>query len=156
MSTAPHPLSFLLPPTYKSQITAWLDEDCPSFDYGGYVVGERDGEARLLGKSRGIVAGVPFFDEVFAQLGCRCVSLLLCFLFLFLFESLKIWAARNFMGEEEEGTEGGKGESWRGESIGEEEEEILLTFARVGESSGMWLKARCSNPSSMWLLLGAR
>ncbi len=69
-----HSLSHLLPPTYKAQITSWLEEDCPSFDYGGYVVGEREGEARLLGKSPGIVAGVPFFEEVFRQLGCRYVS----------------------------------------------------------------------------------
>ncbi|KAL5361851.1 Quinolinate phosphoribosyl transferase [Aspergillus floccosus] len=60
----------LLPTNYKRLIAAWLEEDCPSFDYGGFVVGESEGEARLLGKSNGIVAGVPFFDEVFAQLGC--------------------------------------------------------------------------------------
>lgn len=63
-------LHHLLPGNYKRLITSWLEEDCPSFDYGGFVVGESDGEARLLGKSKGIVAGVPFFDEVFAQLGC--------------------------------------------------------------------------------------
>ncbi|KAF9887145.1 hypothetical protein FE257_010520 [Aspergillus nanangensis] len=60
----------LLPGNYKRLITDWLEEDCPSFDYGGFVVGESEGEARLLGKSPGLVAGVPFFDEVFAQLGC--------------------------------------------------------------------------------------
>ncbi|KAF4223918.1 hypothetical protein CNMCM6457_010097 [Aspergillus fumigatiaffinis] len=63
-------LRHLLPNNYKRLITAWLEEDCPSFDYGGFVVGESEGEARLLGKSKGIVAGVPFFDEVFSQLGC--------------------------------------------------------------------------------------
>lgn len=41
----------LLPPSWKSQITAWLAEDTPSFDYGGYVVGEEPEEALLLGKS---------------------------------------------------------------------------------------------------------
>jgi len=61
----------LLPPTYKSTIASWLAEDTPSFDYGGFVVGEDPCEARLLGKSAGILAGVPFFDEVFAQLGCE-------------------------------------------------------------------------------------
>ncbi|KAL8849803.1 MAG: hypothetical protein Q9221_005219 [Calogaya cf. arnoldii] len=60
----------LLPPTYKRMISAWLEEDCPSFDYGGFVVGEEVKEARLLGKSAGMVAGVPFFDEVFRQLDC--------------------------------------------------------------------------------------
>jgi nicotinate-nucleotide pyrophosphorylase (carboxylating) len=63
-------LRHLLPSSYKRHITAWLEEDCPSFDYGGFVVGESEGEARLLGKSKGMVAGVPFFDEVFSQLGC--------------------------------------------------------------------------------------
>ncbi|CAL5866597.1 uncharacterized protein PFLUO_LOCUS806 [Penicillium psychrofluorescens] len=60
----------LLPTNYKRLISAWLEEDCPSLDYGGFVVGESEGEARLLGKSKGIVAGVPFFEEVFFQLGC--------------------------------------------------------------------------------------
>ncbi|KAL8674751.1 MAG: hypothetical protein Q9168_000835 [Polycauliona sp. 1 TL-2023] len=60
----------LLPPTYKRMISAWLEEDCPSFDYGGFVVGEEVKEAKLLGKSPGMVAGVPFFDEVFRQLDC--------------------------------------------------------------------------------------
>ncbi|OAX77404.1 nicotinate-nucleotide diphosphorylase (carboxylating) [Emergomyces africanus] len=63
-------LGHLLPLSYKQMITAWLEEDCPSFDYGGFVVGEGQGEARLLGKSPGMVAGVPFVNEVFAQLDC--------------------------------------------------------------------------------------
>ncbi|KAE8144368.1 Quinolinate phosphoribosyl transferase [Aspergillus avenaceus] len=63
-------LRHLLPGNYKRLITAWLEEDCPNFDYGGFVVGESDGEARLLGKAKGVVAGVPFVDEVFSQLGC--------------------------------------------------------------------------------------
>ncbi|GAB1196076.1 hypothetical protein APSETT444_005342 [Aspergillus pseudonomiae] len=42
----------LLPSSYKRLITSWLEEDCPSFDYGGFVVGESDGEARLLGKAK--------------------------------------------------------------------------------------------------------
>ncbi|KAI4122759.1 MAG: hypothetical protein LQ338_005633 [Usnochroma carphineum] len=63
-------LSHLLPPNYKRMITDWLEEDCPSFDYGGFVVGEEVKEARLLGKSPGMLAGVPFFDEVFRQLDC--------------------------------------------------------------------------------------
>ena len=63
-------VAHLLPPTYKKSVSAWLEEDCPSFDYGGFVVGEATTEARLLGKSPGVVAGVPFFDEVFRQLDC--------------------------------------------------------------------------------------
>lgn len=64
-------LAHLLPPSYKQDITRWLDEDCPSFDYGGFVVGESVREARLLCKSPGILAGVPFFNEVFRQLDCQ-------------------------------------------------------------------------------------
>lgn len=45
-------LRHLLPVNYKRQITDWLEEDCPSLDYGGFVVGESEGEARLLGKSQ--------------------------------------------------------------------------------------------------------
>jgi hypothetical protein len=41
----------LLPITYKRMISEWLEEDTPSFDYGGFVVGDEMAEARLLGKS---------------------------------------------------------------------------------------------------------
>ena len=41
----------LLPQSYKRMVSEWLEEDCPSFDYGGFVVGEEVAEARLLGKS---------------------------------------------------------------------------------------------------------
>ena len=37
----------LLPPSWKTQVTAWLQEDTPSFDYGGFVVGEAPREAFL-------------------------------------------------------------------------------------------------------------
>lgn len=60
----------LLPPSWKTQVTAWLAEDTPSFDYGGYVVGEGERTATLWGKSDGIIAGRPFIDEVFTQCGC--------------------------------------------------------------------------------------
>jgi nicotinate-nucleotide pyrophosphorylase (carboxylating) len=65
----------LLPPSWKPQVTAWLAEDTPSFDYGGYVVGEVQRTAHLLGKgnSEAVLAGVPFFTEVFNQLGCEYV-----------------------------------------------------------------------------------
>jgi hypothetical protein len=45
-------LEHLLPPGFKRQIAAWLEEDAPSFDYGGFVVGNDVAEARLLGKSK--------------------------------------------------------------------------------------------------------
>ncbi|KAG1892265.1 Quinolinate phosphoribosyl transferase [Suillus subluteus] len=63
----------LLPPSWKAQVTAWFAEDTPSFDYGGYVVGEVHREAFLFGKGKqaAVLAGRPFFTEVFAQLGCE-------------------------------------------------------------------------------------
>ena len=63
----------LLPPSWKTQVTAWLQEDTPSFDYGGFVVGEVPREAFLLGKGKtaAVLAGVPFFTEVFTQVGCE-------------------------------------------------------------------------------------
>ncbi|KAF7967939.1 hypothetical protein HWV62_7910 [Athelia sp. TMB] len=63
----------LLPPSWKPQVTTWLAEDTPSFDYGGYVVGEVEREAFLFGKGKeiAVLAGSPFFTEVFAQLGCE-------------------------------------------------------------------------------------
>lgn len=66
----------LLPPSWKTQVVAWLAEDTPSFDYGGYVVGEIEREAYLFGKGSdpAVLAGSPFFTEVFAELGCKCVD----------------------------------------------------------------------------------
>lgn len=64
-------LAHLLPPSWKAQITTWLAEDTPSFDYAGFVVGEHPRTATLWGKSVGVLAGVPFFNEVFAQCGCQ-------------------------------------------------------------------------------------
>jgi len=64
---------YLLPASWKTQVTAWLQEDTPSFDYGGFVVGEAQREAFLLGKGHqtAVLAGKPFFTEVFEQLGCE-------------------------------------------------------------------------------------
>lgn len=42
----------LLPPYWDKQISTWLQEDIPSFDYGGFVVGEKEEVAFLLGKSK--------------------------------------------------------------------------------------------------------
>ncbi|KIX09146.1 nicotinate-nucleotide diphosphorylase (carboxylating) [Rhinocladiella mackenziei CBS 650.93] len=63
-------LADLLPSHFTTDITAWLAEDTPSFDYGGFVVGSSPRIARLLCKSTGVLAGVPFFNEVFRQLEC--------------------------------------------------------------------------------------
>jgi len=63
----------LLPPSWKTLIQRYLEEDVPSFDVGGFVVGDEEMEALLYCKEKSksiVLAGVPFFDEVFAELGC--------------------------------------------------------------------------------------
>lgn len=67
----PGNLADLLPSHFTTDITNWLAEDTPSFDYGGFVVGSAPRTAQLLCKSPGVLAGVPFFDEVFRQLDCK-------------------------------------------------------------------------------------
>ncbi|EQC37067.1 nicotinate-nucleotide diphosphorylase (carboxylating) [Saprolegnia diclina VS20] len=61
----------LLPPTWKKHVALWLEDDIPSYDVGGFVVGEAEHVAFLLGKSDGIVAGVPFFTAVFEAVDCK-------------------------------------------------------------------------------------
>ena len=60
----------LLPPHWREEVHGWVRDDVPSIDIGGFVVGEKDEEAYLYGKSDGVLAGVPFFDAVFDHLGC--------------------------------------------------------------------------------------
>ncbi|KAG7398924.1 hypothetical protein PHYBOEH_010142 [Phytophthora boehmeriae] len=68
--------SALLPPSWTKHVQLWLEEDIPSFDVGGFVVGDSPETALLLGKSAGILAGVPFFSQVFESLGCKVEWLL--------------------------------------------------------------------------------
>ncbi|GFZ45104.1 Nicotinate-nucleotide pyrophosphorylase [carboxylating], partial [Saitozyma sp. JCM 24511] len=63
-------LAHLLPPSWRAEVQRWFAEDTPSFDWAGFVVGEEEQEAVLWGKSVGVLAGVPFFDEVFTYAGC--------------------------------------------------------------------------------------
>ena len=49
----------------------WLNEDAPSFDVGGAVVGSKPEVAQLLAKAPGVLAGTPFVNAVFHYLGCR-------------------------------------------------------------------------------------
>lgn len=51
MASAHGQVAHLLNPNFKADVARWLAEDCPSFDYGGFVVGDAPGEAKLLGKS---------------------------------------------------------------------------------------------------------
>lgn len=63
----------LLPPSWKQHVVGWLAEDAPSFDYGGYIVGDVSHEAFLFGKGSqpAVLAGSPFVDEIFTQLDCK-------------------------------------------------------------------------------------
>ena len=60
----------LHPVTIRHLAREWLKEDTPNFDYGGFVVGEREETAVLLMKSPGVLAGRPFFDAIFKELEC--------------------------------------------------------------------------------------
>ena len=60
----------LLPTNWKKIVSTWLDEDTPSFDYGGFVVGDQHQTANLFVKAKGVLAGCPFFDQVFREVGC--------------------------------------------------------------------------------------
>lgn len=61
----------LLPPSWQHSVMDWFHEDVPVFDYGGFVVGETPQVGILYGKGKGVLAGVPFFEEVFRQCNCR-------------------------------------------------------------------------------------
>ena len=67
-----HPFDFrhVLSPNCKQLVLTWLQEDIPSFDYAGVVVGDKMEEAVLLCKSPGVLCGVPFVDMIFSELGC--------------------------------------------------------------------------------------
>ena len=42
----------LLPPSWQTKVTEWIHEDIPSFDYGGFVVGNQPEKAILWGKTK--------------------------------------------------------------------------------------------------------
>jgi nicotinate-nucleotide pyrophosphorylase (carboxylating) len=60
----------MLPPSLKSIVQQWLQEDIPSFDIGGFVVGEKPEKAEIFFKMNGVVAGIPFAQAVFDELNC--------------------------------------------------------------------------------------
>ena len=80
----------LLPQTVlQRKVEEWLTEDIPSFDggkqtpfdmfaclilgliaVGAFVVGDAPQTAKLYCKARGVMAGRPFVDAIFAHLGC--------------------------------------------------------------------------------------
>ena len=62
--------SNILPSHLKDTVKTWIQDDMPSFDVGGLVVGNKKMTAKLLMKSPGIFAGKPFVDLVFDVLNC--------------------------------------------------------------------------------------
>ena len=52
---------------WKQQVTEFLSEDVPSFDFGAYVVGNKAETGSLYMKAPGLICGVPFAAEVFKQ-----------------------------------------------------------------------------------------
>lgn len=68
------PSHILSPAQIRRKVSEWLEEDTPSgFDWGGFVVGDAPASARLLCKSEGVLAGIPFVNEVIRQVGCEYV-----------------------------------------------------------------------------------
>ncbi|KAL8591584.1 hypothetical protein ACOMHN_055551 [Nucella lapillus] len=61
----------LNPASLRHLAREWLKEDTPSFDFAGFVVGEKEESAVLLLKSPGVLAGCPFVDAVFKELDCQ-------------------------------------------------------------------------------------
>lgn len=62
----------VLPPKFKLEELArlYLNDDVPSFDFGGFVVGEEQSQAAIYFKSGGVVAGIPFAQAIFDVAGC--------------------------------------------------------------------------------------
>jgi hypothetical protein len=67
-------LEDLLPPGYKRLIAQWLEEDAPSFDYGGFIVGSDPAEARLLGKSSVMIIFQAQVCKLLQPVGNHCRS----------------------------------------------------------------------------------
>lgn len=65
-------LALLLPPpTLAALASSWLQEDCPGLHATALVTGAAPSQAALWAKSPGVLAGRPFVDAIFAQLGCQ-------------------------------------------------------------------------------------
>lgn len=65
-------LALLLPPpTLAALASSWLQEDCPGLHATALVTGAAPSQAALWAKSPGVLAGRPFVNAIFAQLGCQ-------------------------------------------------------------------------------------
>ncbi|KAK9375663.1 Quinolinate phosphoribosyl transferase [Lipomyces chichibuensis] len=54
---------------WKNDIRRYLSEDVPAFDIGGFVVGDEVKSATVNAKQSGVLAGVPFAQELADQTG---------------------------------------------------------------------------------------
>ncbi len=54
----------LLPVGFEKEVIQWLKDDCPSFDVGGFVVGDKVEVAYLYCKQSCVLAGVPFANAI--------------------------------------------------------------------------------------------
>ncbi|CCE85481.1 Piso0_005078 [Millerozyma farinosa CBS 7064] len=52
---------------WKDQVSEYLQEDVPSFDFGAFVVGKKEETGSLYMKQSGVISGIPFASEVFKQ-----------------------------------------------------------------------------------------
>lgn len=70
MASPPVPAHLLPPPRLCQLARDWLLEDAPTFDPAGAALGDRPVTAQIMAKSPGVLAGGPFVDAIFTELGC--------------------------------------------------------------------------------------
>jgi len=64
----------IAPHTLERLVVSWLDEDVPTLDIGGHVVGDTELTATLYCKAASgkcVLCGQPFFDAIFNYLKCK-------------------------------------------------------------------------------------
>ncbi|XP_057261558.1 nicotinate-nucleotide pyrophosphorylase [carboxylating] [Pezoporus wallicus] len=75
----PPPLPVLPPPSLRVLALHWLQEDTSPFDPASSLSGDGGrglARAQLVSKSAGVLAGLPFAEAVFRELGCELRALL--------------------------------------------------------------------------------
>lgn len=65
-------LSSILPPHHREEVMVWLEDDCPTTDIGGFVVGDKSESANLYCKSSCVLAGVPYAQAAFEAMEVNC------------------------------------------------------------------------------------
>lgn len=62
--------SMFAPTVLRAAVHEWLQGDIPAFDVGGAVVGNKPVQATFFVKSSLVLAGFPFVEAIFYELGC--------------------------------------------------------------------------------------